>query len=143
MKHTSSFVLIALLSGCNMRTLAPTGLAIVGGGAGSVMGPMGGALGAGGGAALGQIIKGEGDVRQAKEELKAMTQGDVGKLIKMQAEKDKSGFDSVVDGIYRVLWLGGVCMALWFVIPWVWARKHVKKTVEKHINGHGQSKTNS
>ena len=128
-------VVFFLTSGCSLRTFAPTGLATVGAGIGSLAGPGGAAIGGGGGAALGQIIKGEGDVVEAKAELKALTQGDVGKLIAMQASKDKSGFDSVIDGIYRVLWLLGVGMILWFIIPWVWAKSHVKKTVEKHING--------
>lgn len=139
MKYCYIPLLVFAVSSCSLRTLAPTGLAIVGGGAGSVMGPMGGALGAGGGAALGQIIKGEGDVREAKEEtkevLKAISEGDVQKLIEIQAGEQKGIFDKIVDGIYRVLWLGGVCMVLWFVLPWIWARKHVKKAVEKHING--------
>jgi hypothetical protein len=128
-------VMFFLTSGCSIRTFAPTAGALVGGGIGSLAGPIGGGLGAAGGAALGQVVKGEGDVIEAKAELKALTQGDVGKLIAMQASKDKSGFDSVIDGIYRVLWLLGVGMILWFIIPWVWARSHVKKTVEKHING--------
>ena len=141
MKHAPSFIFLALLSGCSVRTFAPTAGALVGGGLGSLAGPIGGGVGAAGGAALGQVAKGEGDVVEAKKELKALTQGDVGKLIAMQAEKNKSGFDTVVDGIYRVLWLLGIGMALWFVIPWVWAKHHVKKTVEKHINGNSNEKT--
>ena len=66
-----------------------------------------------------------------------MTTGDVEKLIELQAGKSKSGFDAVIDGIYRVLWLLGVGMALWFVLPWIWAKSHVKKAVAKELNGNG------
>ena len=130
------------LTGC-WKTVAPTGLAVVGGGIGSIAGPVGGAIGAGGGAALGQIIKSEGEVDEVKEQVKALTSGDVGKLIELQASKQSSTFDKVVAGIYRVLWLLGISMTLWFIVPWVWAKHHVKKTVQKHINDNGQTKSSS
>lgn len=133
---------LLFLTGC-WRTIAPTGLAVVGGGIGSMAGPVGGAIGAGGGAAVGQIIKSEGEVDEVKEQVKALTSGDVGKLIELQASKQSSTFDSIVDGIYRVLWLLGISMALWFILPWVWAKHHVKKTVENHIKGNGNGKTKS
>ena len=92
---------------------------------------------------MGQIITSEGEVDEVKEQVKALTSGDVGKLIELQASKQSSTFDSIVDGIYRVLWLLGISMALWFILPWVWAKHHVKKTVQKHISDNGQTKSNS
>lgn len=133
------FILPFFMVGCSLKTVAPTGLALVGGGVGSLGGPWGSALGAGGGAALGQIIKGEEEVAKAKEEaqevIKALSEGDVEKMIELRAGEQEGIFDKVVDGIYRLLYLGGLCMVLWFVIPWIWAKKHVKKTVEKHLKG--------
>jgi len=129
-------MLLLFMTGC-LKTMAPTGLAVVGGGLGSIGGPWGSALGAGGGAALGQVIKGEAEVIKAQEKaqevIKALSEGDVEKMIELRAGEQEGIFDKVVDGIYRLLYLGGLCMALWFVLPWVWAKKHVKQTVEKHL----------
>ena len=70
---------------------------------------------------------------KAQEVIKALSEGDVEKMIELRAGEQEGIFDKVVDGIYRLLYLGGLCMALWFVLPWVWAKKHVKQTVEKHL----------
>ena len=134
-------VILLTLTGC-LKTIAPTGLAVVGGGVGSVGGPVGSAIGAGCGAAVGQLIKADDEVVKAKEETKeviqAISEGDVQKMIELQAGEQKGTFDKIVDGIYRLLYLGAVIMALWFIIPWIWAKKHVKKAVEKVINGQGK-----
>jgi len=111
--------------------------AVVGGAAGSPLGIAGAAVGSGAGAAIGQIAKGEGDVREAKEEtkevIKAISEGDVKKMIELRAGEQKGTFDKVIDGIYRILWLLGIACAGWFVLPIVWARWHVKKQVKKHV----------
>jgi len=126
-----------LASGC--ASLYPIGGAIVGGAGGAAVGGIpGAALGAGCGSAAGSILAGDKELKQAKEELAALSSGDVAKMIELQAGKEQSGFDAVVDGIYRVLWLLGIGMILWFVLPWIWAKKHVKKAVEKHINGNSK-----
>ena len=129
-------VIFILTSGC--ASLYPVGGAIIGGGAGSLAGPAGAALGAGAGALTGQVIAKDREADDLKDQIKAITQGDVQKLIEIQAKEHRGTFDKIVDGIYRMLWLGGVCMLLWFVIPWIWAKGHVKKAVEKHINGNGK-----
>ena len=104
-----------LLSGC--ATLYPIGGAILGGGAGSLAGPFGAAMGAGCGAAAGSMLAGDKELKQTKEELKALTSGDVAKMIELQAGKEQSGFDAVIDGVYRVLWLLGIFGLLWVFVP--------------------------
>ena len=120
-----------MTSGC--ASFYPIGGAILGGGAGSLAGPAGAAVGAGAGAAAGQILAQDREATDLKEQLKAITQGDVQKLIALQAGKSKGAFDKVIDGIYQVLWLLGIAAAMWFVLPIVWARWHVKKTIIKHV----------
>ena len=132
-------VIFILTSGC--ASLYPIGGAVVGGAAGSLAGPAGAALGAGAGAAGGQILAKDKDLKTAQATIQALTTGDVQDLIELQAGKEQSGFDAVIDGIYRVLWLLGVGMALWFIIPWIWAKSHVKKAVAKQLNGHGNGGT--
>ena len=128
-------VVFFLISATSCASLYPIGGAVIGGAGGSFLGPAGAAVGSGAGAAAGQILAKESDLKEAKETIKALSEGDVQKMIELQAGQQKGTFDKVVDGIYRLLYLGGICMILWFVIPWIWARKHVKKTVEKHLNG--------
>lgn len=128
-------VVFFLISMTSCTSLYPIGGAVIGGAGGSFLGPAGAAVGSGAGAAAGQILAKESDLKEAKETIKALSEGDVQKMIELQAGQQKGTFDKVVDGIYRLLYLGGICMILWFVIPWIWARKHVKKTVEKHLNG--------
>tara|TARA_R110000824_G_scaffold48484_8_gene136928 strand:- start:312 stop:734 length:423 start_codon:yes stop_codon:yes gene_type:complete len=134
-KAIAATAMLFLCSGC-WRTIAPTVLATAGAGiGGAVAGPGGAAAGAATGSLAGQVISGEGEVQEVRAELKALTTGDVEALIQLQAGKSKSGFDAVVDGIYRVLWLLGIGMAIWFVLPWIWAKSHVKKAVAKELNG--------
>ena len=123
------------LSGC--ASLYPIGGAIVGGGAGAIAGPVTAAMGAGCGAAAGSILAGDKELKQTKEELKALTSGDVAKMIELQAGKEQSGFDSVVDGIYRVLWLLGVFGLLWVFVPIIYTRFLHKKI---KANGNGNAK---
>jgi hypothetical protein len=125
-------VLSLLLSGC--ASMAPIGGAILGGGVGSFGGPVGGAAGAGLGAAAGSIWAGDRELKQTKEELKALTSGDVAKMIELQAGKEQSGFDAVVDGIYRVLWLLGIFGLLWVFVPIIYTR-----FLHKKIKANGNS----
>jgi len=98
------------------------------------VGSFGGPGGAVGGAAIGTAMMEQGAHAEIEAKVDALTSGDVAALI----AQDRSGFDAVIDGIYRVLWLLGIGMALWFIIPWIWAKSHVKKAVAKQLNGHGK-----
>ena len=51
----------------------------------------------------------------------------------MKMKEQKGTFDKIIDGIYRIIWLMGVATALWFVLPVIWAKWHVNKTVKKHV----------
>jgi len=121
-----------LLSGC--ATLYPVGGAILGGGAGSLAGPFGAAMGAGCGAAAGSMLAGDKELKQTKEELKALTSGDVAKMIELQAGKEQSGFDAVIDGVYRVLWLLGIFGLLWVFVPIIYTR-FLHKKIKANGNG--------
>ena len=152
MKYLLIIFLTLGLTGCSsFRSLYPIGGAIVGGGIGSLGGPGGAALGAGAGAAVGEILEGDGELSDAKEEveeakevIEALSKGDVDKLVQLKLEEQKGTFDKVIDGIYRILWLLGIAAALWFILPIIWAKWHVRKTVKKHveeINGKDTSDT--
>ena len=126
---------IILLSGCSLKTFYPLGGAVVGGGVGAIGGPLTGAAGAGLGYSAGELAKGNEDLEEAKDTIKALSTGDVQALVDKELDKQKSSFDGIVDGIYRILWYLGIACALWFVLPMIWAKWHVDKTVKKHIDG--------
>jgi len=125
MKH-ALIIMFFLTSSCSFRAVYPA----IGAGVGSFGGP-GGAVG---GAAIGTAMMETGAHAEIEAKVDALTSGDVAALI----AQDRSGFDAVIDGIYRILWLLGIGMALWFIIPWIWAKSHVKKAVAKQLNGHGK-----
>jgi len=133
MKH-ALMAMFFLTSSCSFRAAYPT----IGGGLGAGVGSLGGPGGAIGGSmvgsAVGTAMMETGAHAEIEAKVDALTSGDVAALI----AQDRSGFDAVIDGIYRILWLLGIGMALWFVLPWIWAKSHVKKAVAKQLNGHGK-----
>ena len=126
------------LSGC--ASLYPVGGAFVGGGVGAFAGPAGAAIGAGAGAAGGLILAKDRETTELKEQLKALTQGDVAKMIELQAGKEQSGFDTVIDGVYRVLWLLGIFGLLWVFVPIIYAR-FLHKQIKANGNGNPKKTT--
>ncbi len=116
-----------LTSGCSFRAAYPAIGAGLGGGAGSVAGPGGAVGGAMLGSAVGTAMMERGAHAAIEAKVDALTSGDVAALIKQQAAEEKSGFDGIIDGIYRVLWLLGIGAALWVFIPILYTRFIHKK----------------
>ena len=122
-----------LVSGCSFREFYPTAGAIIGGGAGSVAGPIGGALGAGSGALVGEKFKGNSELKEAKETITQITQGDVEGLIKNQMGEHQSAFDSFVSTIKRILTGAAILLGCYLAIPIFVARKCSKSEAQKHL----------
>jgi hypothetical protein len=118
----------------------PIGGAVIGGGIGSIGGPGGAALGAGAGAAVGEILEGDGELKDVKEEvvearevIQALSSGDVDKLVqkKLEEQKDAGFFDSILDGIYNILFIAAIIITLWIAIPMWYTHYVVKKKIKK------------
>ena len=117
-----------LLQGC--VNLYPIGGAILGGAGGAAVGgPAGAAIGGGAGATAGAMIAGDKELAKAKEEIKALSTGDVNKLVQMKLEEAKSGgfFDSMLAGVYSFVKLALIGLILWNVVPIVYTRYVQKK----------------
>ena len=123
-------LVLSLLFSCSVTTLYPGLGATAGATAGSLAGP----AGAGGGAllgwSLGETMKSEQKDEDAVAQVEALSKGDVSALLDQQ----KSTFDTVVEGIYHTILLCCIGAALWFLVPFLWTKYHVRKTVEK-LNG--------
>ena len=130
------------LSSCS--SLYPIGGAIIGGAGGSVMGPAGAAVGSGAGAAAGQILAKEKDLEEAQETIKALTTGDVDKLVELRLQEAKEGgfFDSMLEGVYDFIKLVVLALVLWNVLPLVYTFLSNKK-IHKKINGDSDGKNTS
>ena len=117
-----------LLTGC--VSMYPIGGAILGGAGGAAVGGIpGAAVGAGAGATAGALASGNKELKKAKEEIKALSTGDVNKLVQMRLEEAKSGgfFDSMLEGVYSFVKLALIGLILWNVVPIVYTRYVQKK----------------
>ena len=122
-----------LLSSCSMKQWYPTMGAVVGGGVGSLAGPTGSALGAGGGALVGEVAKGNAEIQEARETISALTHGDVETLIEKGMEQHASGFESFTTTIKRILIFAFIGLLCYLAIPIFVARRCSKSEVQKGL----------
>lgn len=107
--------------------MAPTIGGALGGGVGAIGGPGPALAGAGLGAATGQIIKGEAKVAQQAEQLKALSENDVSKLVELKLKEERGWFQSLIDGIYDILMISAVGMVLIYIAQFLYQRHFTKK----------------
>ena len=122
--------LACLASSCSMKTFAPTALGATGGAVGSLAGPGGAFAGAGLGAAAGQIIKESETVSVQAEKIKALSEGDVAKLVELKLKEERGWFEKTIDGVYDILMIAALAMGLYAVFNFWHGRKLARK-----ING--------
>jgi hypothetical protein len=122
-----------LLTGCSMKQWYPTMGAVVGGGVGSLGGPTGSALGAGSGALIGEVAKGNAEIEEARETISALTHGDVETLIEKGMEQHASGFESFTTTIKRILIFAFIGLLCYLAIPIFVARRCSKSEVQKGL----------
>ena len=124
---------LLLFTGCSMKQWYPTMGAVVGGGVGSLGGPTGSALGAGSGALIGEVAKGNAEIEEARETISALTHGDVETLIEKGMEQHASGFQSFTTTIKRILIFAFVGLLCYLAIPIFVARRCSKSEVQKGL----------
>ena len=124
---------LLLLTGCSMKQWYPTMGAVVGGGVGSLGGPTGSALGAGSGALIGEVAKGNAEIEEARETISALTHGDVETLIEKGMEQHASGFESFTTTIKRILIFAFIGLLCYLAIPIFVARRCSKSEVQKGL----------
>jgi hypothetical protein len=108
--------------------------ATVGGGVGSLGGPLTGALGAGAGYSVGVIAQGDDrdrELTEVKEKVEAISTGDVERLVQMKLEENNIGFfDQVMNEVWGLLKLSAVAVGLWILVPIIYSRYLHKKQKE-------------
>jgi len=126
-------IAVMLSCSCSLKQFYPTGGALVGAGVGSLAGPAGAALGGGGGALLGEVARGNAEIKEARETIDALTHGDVSKLVEQGLGEHKSSFDEFASKIQRILLIVGICLIGYLAIPVFVARRCAKQEAEKSL----------
>lgn len=121
------------ISSCSMKQFYPTAGALVGGGVGSLAGPVGAGLGGAGGALVGEVARGNKEIEEAKETISALTHGDVEALVAKGMSKQNGLFESFASGIKKLLIIVGVILAVYLFIPVFVARKCSQSEVSKSL----------
>jgi hypothetical protein len=100
---------------------------------GSIGGPLSAGLGAGAGWTVGELAKGDEDLKQAQQTIKALTTGDVDTLVQKGLEDAKNNgfFDGILDEVYGLLKICVIGLSLWIIIPLLYTRHVHKKQKEK------------
>ena len=116
-----------------MKKFYPLAGSVVGGTAGSVGGPVSAGLGAGAGWTVGELARGDADLKEAQETIAALTTGDVDALLekKLLEKKDSGYFDSILDGVYDILKIGVIVLAAYMVVQ-LWISRHIHTKVKKN-----------
>ena len=127
------YIIAAMTSSCSMKTFAPTALGAVGGGVGAIGGPGTAFAGAGLGAAAGQIIKESDTVQSQAEKLKALSEGDVSKLVELKLKEERGWFEKMINGVYDILMIAALAMGLYVVFNF-WHGRKLVQNIKKSTN---------
>jgi hypothetical protein len=122
-----------LLSSCSFKQFYPTGGAIIGGGLGSLAGPAGSALGAGGGALVGEIARGNEELEEATETIELLTHGDVSALVEQGMRKHETVYEQFIASIRKILMVAAVILLIYLCIPIIVAKRCSKTEAEKSL----------
>ena len=132
-----------LLTGCTMKQWYPTFGATAAGATGAALGggPLVVGLAAGGGALAGEVARGNAEVKEAKDTLRAITHGDVSAIVEKGLESHKSGFEEFTATIKKILMVAACFLGLYLLVPIFVARQCSKTEAEKLTRVPFQTKT--
>ena len=115
-------------TGCSMKSIYPALGGLSGGAAGAALGGIpGAAIGGAAGTLGGQFAAGQEDLKEGEEKVRLLTEGDVAGLIDNQLQDHKTGFDSFVATVKRILTIAGCFLAVYLCIPFFWTQYCMKK----------------
>jgi hypothetical protein len=103
---------------------------MIGGGLGSIAGPAGAVVGSGGGALLGEVARGNAEIKEAQQTITALSQGDVEALVSKGLTGTQASFEGFASKIQRILLIVGICLIIYLAIP-VFVAKRCAETEAK------------
>ena len=85
----------------------------------------------------GELVKGNEDLKEAKQTIEAISKGDVEALVSAGLGKQKGLMESALDSLYDFIKICLVLLILWNLVPLAYARFIHRK----HINGNPKKTT--
>jgi hypothetical protein len=130
---TYFFTILLLFTGCSMKQWYPTLGATAAGATGAAFGggPLLVGLAAGGGAMAGEVARGNAEVKEAKDTLRAITEGDVSAIVQKGLKSHQSGFEEFTSTIKKILMVAACFLGLYLMVPIFVARQCSKTEAEK------------
>ena len=111
-----------------MRSFYPTMGGVVGAAAGGAIGgPVAAGVAGGAGVMAGELMKGNADLKEAKDTITAISKGDVEGLIAVGMGKQKGFVDNAIDAVMDTVKLICIGLILWNVVPILYTRFLHKK----------------
>jgi hypothetical protein len=124
---------LTTLTGCSMKQWYPTLGATAAGATGAAFGggPLLVGLAAGGGAMAGEVARGNAEVKDAQDTLRAITEGDVSAIVQKGLKSQQSGFEEFTSTIKKILMVAACFLGLYLLVPIFVARQCSKTEAEK------------
>ncbi len=125
--------LILLLTSCSMKQWYPTIGAGVGGGTGALLGPGGAVAGSVAGTLAGEVAKGNAQIKEQADTIRALSHGDVEELVAQGMAQHKTGFDEFTGYVKRILMIAGILLGCYLAIPIFVAKRCSKNEIQKGL----------
>jgi len=119
-----SIVMLAMLTGCSMKSLITPAATVTGAAVGSIGGPVGAGLGAGVAYAGAELYT----LRDENKQLvTAITTGDVRGIVAAQMKGQEGKIQEVTSGIWTTLKYAALVILGVLLLPLIWTRSNSKK----------------
>ena len=125
--------ILFLLSSCSFKQWYPTIGAGVGGGTGSLLGPGGAVAGSMAGTLAGEVAKGNAQIKEQADTIRALSHGDVEELVAQGMAHHQSGFDEFTGYVKRILMFAGILLGCYLAIPIFVAKRCSKNEIQKGL----------
>lgn len=125
--------ILFLLSSCSLKQWYPTIGGGIGGGAGSLMGPGGAVAGSMAGTLAGEVAKGNAQIKEQADTIRALSHGDVEELVAQGMAHHQSGFDEFTGYVKRILMFAGILLGCYLAIPIFVAKRCSKNEIQKGL----------
>ena len=124
---------ILFCTSCSLKQWYPTIGAGVGGGGGALLGPGGAVAGSVAGSLAGEVAKGNAQIKEQADTIRALSHGDVEELVAQGMAEHQSGFDEFTGYVKRILMIAGVLLGCYLAIPIFVAKRCSKSEIQKGL----------
>ena len=124
--------LILLFTSCSVKQWYPTIGAGIGGGGGALLGPGGAVAGSVAGTLAG-VAKGNAQIKEQADTIRALSHGDVEELVAQGMAQHQTGFDEFTGYVKRILMIAGILLGCYLAIPIFVAKRCSKNEIQRGL----------